>query len=196
MTNHMSRNVTFFPLVWPTIWSYIYVQIDMWPPYDQYAVTNMTNSYLTIIWPTHFGSKHLTNHTTKIVISTYLIICSGLNIKCQRFILLFISHFPRLLRCRHIVLCAVAIIGHLHRQHPLLPPSRSVLPCRWKQNRDEGASAPAAFEHEEQQGGPRRQQSRRSHREEEWSGNISEEEGNGLVSRWLIEGGRWHTRYK
>jgi len=124
----------------------------------------------------------MTNHTTKIVISTYLIICSGLNIKCQRFILLLIcilaatilppltpsvqvhsfpppccyshfappllfcqllllfsplhsfhglnklssrkiltillsafsinSHFPCLL-CRHIVLCAVAVICHL-----------------------------------------------------------------------------------
>ena len=43
--------------------------------------------HLTIIWPTHFWSKHMTNHTTKIVISTNLIMCSGLNIKCQRFIL-------------------------------------------------------------------------------------------------------------
>jgi len=104
MTNHMSWKLTFFLLVWPTIWSYIYVQIDMWPPYDQYDVTYMPNSlfdhyitnswstiwpipHLTIMWPTHFWSMHMTNDIAKIVISTNLIICGGLNIKCKWFIL-------------------------------------------------------------------------------------------------------------
>ena len=109
MTNHMSRNVTFF------LYDQQFGRIYMSKSICDHHMTNVLPPiwpihYLTIIWPTHIWSKHMTNHSTKIVISTNLMICSGLNIKCQRFILLFISRF---LRCRHIVLCAVAFVGHL-----------------------------------------------------------------------------------
>ena len=56
---------------------------------------HMTNSWstiwpihhLTIIWPTHFRSMHMTNDMANISISTNLIICGGSNIKCKWFIL-------------------------------------------------------------------------------------------------------------
>ena len=55
---------------------------------------HMTNSWstiwpihhLTIIWPTHFRSMHMTNDMANISISTNLIICGGSNIKCKWFI--------------------------------------------------------------------------------------------------------------
>ena len=59
MTNHMSRNVTLFLLVWPTIWPNDHHMTNMlspiWPIHD-----------LTIIWPTHFWSMHMTNDMAKI----------------------------------------------------------------------------------------------------------------------------------
>ena len=48
--------------------------------------------HLATIWPTHFWSKHMTNHSTKIVISTNLIICSGLKLNANDlFYYLFVS---------------------------------------------------------------------------------------------------------
>ena len=83
--------------------------------------------HLTIIWPTHFWSKHMTNHTTKIVISTNLIICSGLKLNANDlFYYLFVSRI-----CHRPPLLTPLI--QVHPPPPLRWCSRFTLPLLFRQ---------------------------------------------------------------